>query len=308
MDIGVSTLVELDLPIESLLKLIAAAGFSHVSLGHDVEHAGYHLPSRRRELAERLRQLGLKLNYIHAPLDRYYDLTSLDGQVRRATIEVMKICIEACSDIGGNGVVMHVMNGPLGAGENIKHRVDAGLESLHELIRHGQVLGVNISIENLPVSMECGIVSLAVLRATGDLQLGICIDTCHASMHVPSGLPLVEEFAPRVRHTHLSDTAGDHDSHLIPGDGSVDFQAVAGILGRAGYRGVVDLECSLWMLHYRNNKGQLHPGDPPPSDIPWITPAQYLERTAAAARQIGAWIEEARAAAPSLARGQNRTG
>lgn len=299
MDIGVSTLVDLDLPIEALIKLIAAAGFTHVSLGHDVEHAGYHLPSRRRELKERLDQLGLKLNYIHAPLDRYYDLTSLDRQVRRASVEVMKICIEACSDIGGTGVVMHVMNGPLGAGENIEHRVQAGLDSLHDLILHGQARGVGISAENLPVSMECGVVSLAVLRAATDLQLGICIDTCHASMHMPSGLALVEEFAPRVKHTHLSDTAGDHDSHLIPGDGSVNFQAVAGILGAAGFNGVVDLECSLWMLHYRNSRGQLHPGDPQPSDIPWITTAQYLERTAAAARRIGAWIEEARCAVPA---------
>jgi sugar phosphate isomerase/epimerase len=299
MDIGVSTLVDLDLPIEALIKLIAAAGFTHVSLGHDVEHAGYHLPSRRRELKERLDQLGLKLNYIHAPLDRYYDLTSLDRQVRRASVEVMKICIEACADIGGNGVVLHVMNGPLGAGESIEHRVEAGLESLQDLILHGQARGVGISAENLPVSMECGVVSLAVLRAATGLQLGICIDTCHASMHVPSGLALVEEFAPRVRHTHLSDTAGDHDSHLIPGDGGVNFEAIAGILGAAGFNGVVDLECSLWMLHYRNSKGQLHPGDPPPSDIPWITTAQYLERTATAARRIGAWIEAARGNAPA---------
>jgi sugar phosphate isomerase/epimerase len=299
MDIGVSTLVDLDLPIEGLLKLIAAAGFSHVSLGHDVEHAGYHLPSRRRELKERLGQLELKLNYIHAPLDRYYDLTSLDRQVRRASVEVMKICIEACSDIGGNGVVLHVMNGPLGAGESITHRIDAGLESLQELIHHGQARGVGISVENLPVSMECGVVSLAVLRAATALQMGVCLDTCHACMHVPSGLPLVEEFAARVRHTHLSDTVGDHDSHLIPGDGGVDFQAIAGILGRAGFRGVVDMECSLWMLRYRNKRGQLQPGDPSPSDIPWITTAQFLERAAAAARRIGAWIEEARVGVPA---------
>jgi sugar phosphate isomerase/epimerase len=297
MNLGISTLVDLDLPLEALLKLIAAAGFTHVSFGHDVEHAGYHLPSRRREVKDRMRQLGLKLNYIHAPLYRYYDITSLDAQVRRASIEVMKICLNACAEMEGDGVVVHAMNGPLGAGERIEDRVMTGLDSLHELSQHAHEQGVRISAENLPLFLDCGVVSLAVLRAMTDLDIGICIDTCHASMHTPSGLPLIEELAPRVRYTHISDTKGDHDSHLIPGDGSVDFPAVAAILGRAGFTGVLDLECSLWMLRYRLGRGELQPGDPPAADIPWITTEQYLAQAARAGWRIVEMIEQARPAA-----------
>jgi sugar phosphate isomerase/epimerase len=294
MHIGISTLIDLDQPLDSLVVQIAAAGFTHVSLSHNVEHAGYHLPGRRQALRKLLAELGLKLNYIHAPLERYYDLTSLNPQVRRASIEIMKICIEASAELGGDGVVLHVMNGMLDEGDSLKERVAAGIGSLKELAACAKSLKVRISAENLPLSLDCGVVSLAVLRALGKLKVGICLDACHASMNTPSGMPLMQELAPRVWHTHLSDTRGGHDSHLIPGAGSVDFPAVAWALGQAGFDGVVDLECSLWMLRYRKATGQLAPGDPPASDIAWITTAQYLEQAAQAARWIGGMIEKAR--------------
>ncbi len=294
MQIGISTLVDLDQPLESLLVQIADAGFTHVSLSHDVEHAGYHLPRRRCTLRTQLEQLGLKLNYIHAPLERYYDLTSLNPQVRRAAIEIMKICIEASAELGGDGVVLHMMNGALGEGDSIEQRVASGLDSLKELAACAKANQVRISAENLPLNLDCGVVSLAVLRALGRLPVGICLDACHASMNVASGMPLMEELAPRVWHTHLSDTMGEHDSHLIPGTGSVDFPAVARALGRAGFDGVVDLECSLWMLRYRKDTGQLAPGDPPESDIAWITTAQYLAQAASAAQWIAEMIAAAR--------------
>lgn len=294
MQIGISTLVDLDQPLESLLVQIAEAGFTHVSLSHNVEHAGYHLPSRRLKLRQQLAELGLKLNYIHAPLERYYDLTSLDPQVRRAGLEIMKICIMASAELGGDGVVLHMMNGVMGEGDSVAQRVAAGMNSLAELAQFAQAHGVRISAENLPLNLDCGMVSLAVLRELNGLPVGICLDVCHASMHVPSGLPLMQELAPRVIHTHLSDTMGEHDSHLIPGEGSVDFSAVAQALGCAGFAGVVDLECSLWMLRYRKSIGKLTPGDPAEADIPWITTPQYLAQAAAAARRIAEQISTAR--------------
>jgi sugar phosphate isomerase/epimerase len=190
--------------------------------------------------------------------------------------------------------VAHAMNGPLGAGEAIENRVMMGLESLKELQDYAQAQGVRLASENLPLFLDCGVVSLAVLRAITNLDIGVCLDTCHASMHTPSGLPLMEELAPRVWYTHISDTKGDHDSHLIPGEGSVDFPVVARLLGQAGFDGVVDLECSLWMLRYRYSRNELQPGDPAAADVPWITTEQYLAQAAKAGWRIAGMIEQAR--------------
>ena len=182
------------------------------------------------------------------------------------------------------------MNGHMAEGEKVAARVAAGKESLLELIDYAGDKGVQINGENLPLNLDCGVVSLALLRAATDWpELGVCLDTCHAWIDGHEPLKLVRELAPRVRTTHFSDTLGAHDSHLIPGDGAVDFAAVAGELGQAGFDGVVDLECSLWMLRNRRRRNDEHPGDTVPPST-----EHYLERAAEAARKIAADIEEAR--------------
>src|SRR5688572_14569800 len=81
MRTGISTLVDLEVPLPRLLELIASTGFDAVGLCHNVEHAGYHTPHGRRELKRLLETYGLHLDYIHPPIQPYYDLTALDEQV-----------------------------------------------------------------------------------------------------------------------------------------------------------------------------------------------------------------------------------
>jgi len=290
MDIGISTLVDLDVSMPELLSSIAGAGFKYVSFSHDIDHADYHLPRGRELLRQWLDKASLKLNYIHAPIQRYYDLTSLDTQVRRATIEVLKIVIDACTALDGQAVVMHLMNGHMAEGESVGPRVAAGVESLKELLDYAGQREVRLDGENLPLNIDCGVVSLALLRATADWpELGVCLDTCHAYIDNDEPLKLIAELAPRIRATHFSDTLGVYDSHLLLGDVMVDFPAVAHELGTAGFDGIVDLECSLWMLRNRVKRNSEHPGDtvPPSTD-------HYLERAAEVASQIAEDIENAR--------------
>lgn len=288
MDIGISTLVDLDVDFAELARMIRDAGFTHLSLSHDVEHSGYHLPPRRAEIKQLFSGLGLKLDYIHAPIQHYYDLTSLDPQVRRLTLEVLKLCCDAASELGGEGVVTHLMNGPLGAGERVAQRVAAGLAALEELLDYAAQRRVLVYAENLPLDIDCGVVSLELIRAAADPRLRLCLDSCHARIKNEQYLALVEELAPRVGATHLSDTLGELDSHLIPGEGAVDFAAVSTTLGRAGFHGVIDLECSVWMQRKRLQAGKPHAGD-----TPLRSTEQFLSDCAAAARRIASGISAA---------------
>ena len=289
MDIGISSLVEMDAPFDDLARMIANAGFSHLSLGHDIEQTGYHLAARRAQLRALFTRLGLKLDYIHAPIQHYYDITSLEPQVRRLSIEVLKLCCDAAGDLGGEGVVVHLMNGPLGAEESVQQRVAAGLISLDELLDYAGERQVRIYAENLPLDLDCGVVSLALIRAARQPSLRLCLDSCHSRIKNPDYLALVRELAPRVGATHLSDTMGELDSHLIPGEGVIDFDAVSAELGRAGFSGVIDLECSLWMQRRRTAAGKAHVGDPPLRTI-----EQYLKDCAAAAQRIACAIDAAK--------------
>lgn len=289
MDTGICTLVDLDKPVDELSQMIARAGFSHISLSHDVLHAGYNFPGRITELRQLWQEVGLRLNYIHAPLEYYLDLASLDGQVRRASIEINKLALSACSRLDGRAVVAHIMNGPLGPGETTEQRVEAGLESLRELGQYASDHGVTLCVENLPLDMDCGGVSLAVIRAMDVPGVGVCLDSCHAWIKNPKAPALVRELAPRVQVTHFSDTMGEYDSHLIPGEGIADFSEITDELGKAGYSGVIDLECSLWMLRQRHEKDAEHPDDPVPCSA-----AHYLERAQLAAKRLGEQLKQAR--------------
>jgi len=290
MDTGISTLVDLDLPMDELAPMIAAAGFNYISLSHDVKHAGYHLPEGRERLLKLWDGLGLKLNYIHPPLECYHDLTSLDQQVRRSTIELMKLAMHATAELGGSSITIHIANDMLIPDEQFPPRIAAGLESLKELLEFAGEVGVTLCQENLPGTFDAGRLSLEIIKATADWDgLKVCLDACHATMQNPQALEFIAGIAPRIFTTHFSDTMGEEDSHLVPGEGNVDFPGIAGLMGKAGYTGVVDLECSVWMLRRRRERGQAHADDPVPCGT-----EHYLERAQTAAARIGEQIEEAR--------------
>jgi sugar phosphate isomerase/epimerase len=290
MDTGICTLVDLDVPLAELSRAIATAGFTHLSLSHDVIHSGYHLPGKLQPLREMWAELGLKLDYVHVPLAYYLDLTSLNAQMRRASLEINKVAIDACASLGGRGVAAHMMNGNLGPGETAAQHVAAGLESLRELAVYARDRGVMLCAENLPLDLDCGQVSLELLRACAEREgVGVCLDSCHAWIKNPQAGALVTELAPCVRLTHFSDTQGEFDSHLLPGEGIADFAHIARELGRAGFDGVVDLECSLWMLRNRVRKGSPHPGDP--AVVPL---AGYLAQAQAVAQRIARQIAAAK--------------
>lgn len=282
MKLGISTLVDMDVPFAELAGLIAKAGFSHISLSHDVMHSGYHRPVSRREIIEVLAEHGLKLNYIHAPIRCYLDLTSPAPQVRRAALETVKMAILAARALDGNGVVVHLANDKQIDHDEFPERIEHGCTSVRELSACGADYGITVAFENQALSEDRGLLALKIINALWDWDgLALCLDTCHAWMVPKEARELVADLAPRVAITHFSDTMGREDSHLLPFEGTVDFAYVAQQLRQSGFDGVVDLECSLWMLRRRHEHKLLHPEDAMPCST-W----HYLERAVDGARRI----------------------
>jgi sugar phosphate isomerase/epimerase len=266
MRTGISTLVDLNVPLPRLLEMVAASGFDCVSLSHKVEHAGYHTPGGLAELKRLLELFGLQLNYIHPPIQPYLDISSLQPQVRRMGIETLKMSIDACSALGGRAVTVHVSNEADIPADEHEGRIAAGLESLAELVPYSVERSVLFCIENLPGNLDANTITLELLRRCELPDLWVTLDPNHAWIGSADPLGLIAELAPRVRATHFSDTFGRDDSHLLPGRGKVDFLSVARLLAAAGFstgRGdVVDLECSIMMQRHRVERNQLHEGDP----------------------------------------------
>jgi sugar phosphate isomerase/epimerase len=178
-----------------------------------------------------------------------------------------------------------------------------------EIGRLAEAAGVYLCVENLPSTYGAQQVTMALLRQGGLEGVYVTIDPNHAWIDNPDPQGLVSELAPLVRATHFSDTLGHHDSHLIPGEGIVDYGHVATELARSGFgpaRGdVVDLECSVWMQRKRARRGDPHPGDPgyeadggrpSPERVPWhrhvpMPTSEYLMVAHYEATRIGELIE-----------------
>jgi sugar phosphate isomerase/epimerase len=75
--------------------------------------------------------------------------------------------------------------------------------------------------------------------------LRMTLDTGHANISHPDNgrlRKLVEKYADRIDHIHISDNSGKADEHLPVGAGTVDFQWLAGRLNEMGYDSTVTLE------------------------------------------------------------------
>jgi sugar phosphate isomerase/epimerase len=69
------------------------------------------------------------------------------------------------------------------------------------------------------------------------------IDTGHA--HIEKSIEtLIERWGRRWRYTHVDDNDGLEDRHWRPGQGSIDWKALAGLMERAKYTGPLMMEYS----------------------------------------------------------------
>lgn len=78
---------------------------------------------------------------------------------------------------------------------------------------------------------------LRLMDAVGDDNLGVIFDTAHLHSQ-KEHLPLsVEKLGKRIRYIHVADNDSRINSHLLPGEGNIDWDEVFMALKRQGFDG-----------------------------------------------------------------------
>ena len=144
----------------------------------------------------------------------------------------------------------------LGAETLVLHPVCFGLVEENdrpdwpEIVRiaeYAAKFGVQLAMEN----MKDSVWTLdRILDEIGDdpeeTNVGICIDIGHANQSNDAGREPVcnylERYAGQLIHLHLHDNHGERDDHLLPGEGTVDWPRVLGVLENIGFSGTAVLE------------------------------------------------------------------
>ena len=148
--------------------------------------------------------------------------------------------IEFVSMLGGDCIVIHL---PLDQHEKrIEPERDQSQRLIDRLLPVARNHGVQIAIENLE-TRPCRQLFDHLFRLYSAEDLGFCFDSGHA--YIRSGLDLLDRYFDRLIMTHLHDNHGTDDEHLLPGQGTMEWEPIIQTLKRRPQLTYLNLEV-LW--------------------------------------------------------------
>ncbi len=202
----------------SLLAEISQAGMSGIEIFCAPQHFSYRSPERVREIGDALGEYRLELHAMHSPTERDLAPGRESGvaisicdteRIRRLdAVDEIKRALEVAEQIPFRFLVQHLGHGRQMADPR---KTDAAFSSLEHLTVFAKARGVTIALENKPDE----------LGSPSSLQHFITDTHLH-------DLRLCFEMRDRVATTHVHDNHGEKDEHLLPFEGTIDWDVAFG--------------------------------------------------------------------------------
>lgn len=209
-------------------------------VGWDGVFTGWNEENGNGALAEYIASKGLVYQSIHAPFNKI-DTMWEDDELGEWSMDRMIRCIKDCADAQVPIMVLHTIIGMEKHTPN-----ELGLYRFGKVIEAAEKYGVNLGFENTEGEEYLE----AILNRYADSdRAGFCIDTGH-EMCYNERRDLITKYGKKLICTHLNDNWGrtaekitwHDDAHLLPFDGSADWQAVANRLNSVGYGAELSFE------------------------------------------------------------------
>lgn len=213
----------------ALVAEIASAGFTALEVFCAPQHFSYSSPQAVRELGDALREHNLALHSLHAPTERDLSPGRESGvplsisdpeRIRRLdAVDEIKRTLEVTEKIPCKFLIQHIGHGRQAADPR---KLDAAFTSLENLSMFAKARGVVIALENTPSELGSPSVLRKFLIDTHLNDLKLCFDLGHA--HIEEGVgPSFEAMRDQIVSSHIHDNHGDKDEHLLPFDGTIDW-------------------------------------------------------------------------------------
>lgn len=219
-----------------LLESVARAGIPAVEIFSASSHFNYRSAETIKDLAGALRDYGLELQSLHAPTERSSSPGRESGipisiseteRIRRIdAMDEVKRALEVAETIPFRYLIQHMGSSRQAADPR---NLDAAFSSLEHLSLFARQRGVTIALENTPSEIGQPASLVQFIKETRLNDLRFCFDIGHA--HIGEGVaPALEMMRDRIVTAHIHDNGGDKDEHLLPFEGTIDWEAaVAGI-------------------------------------------------------------------------------
>src|SRR5216684_3949723 len=192
-----------------------------------------------REIADWFHTSGVPLHSIHSPMHADYEggrsgappvnVAATDRAQRIEAMDEVKRAIEVAEQIPFRFLVQQIGV----SNESFDDRkFEAAMTSIEHLRAFAKPLGVRILLENTPNELSTPERLVEMIQGAHFDDVGVCFDVGHA--HIMSDVPQAFEIVRKhVASTHVHDNGKDKDSHLWPGQGTIDWKAAMELLRSA---------------------------------------------------------------------------
>jgi sugar phosphate isomerase/epimerase len=231
-----------------LLDQMVAGGAGAIEIFAARGHFNYTDRQHIRQIANWFRSTGVTFHSMHSPMHpdedwgrggaTHINIASVEKLQRITATDEIKRAIEVAELAPFQFLVQHV---GIGHEEADEHKLDAAMSSLEHLHAFAKPLGVQLLVENITNELSTPETLLDLLHAGRFDDIGVCFDVGHA--HIMSSVPQAfEVLKDRIRSTHVHDNNQERDSHLWPGDGTIDWTETLSLLRSAPHVPPVLLE------------------------------------------------------------------
>jgi sugar phosphate isomerase/epimerase len=242
--IGLHSWTLAHLPVEEALQTIADAGFTEAELMGSTYHIDPRIYNKTKlpRLARTIKNMKLHICSMHAPIDSI-DLSTAKSEEKQQTLNLLTQSIEYCHALNIKILVVHPTNPKSNHLDTYKSRENC-VDTLETILPVAEEHGVTLALENMieMVNRRFGCWTEDLVDVAEDVKsscLGVCLDVGHANLAKSSTLEDEVLCASKhLIHLHVHDNDGKSDGHLVPKDGTVDWDALANALSKVHYEGV----------------------------------------------------------------------
>jgi sugar phosphate isomerase/epimerase len=222
-----------------LLDQFVAGGAEAIEIFAARGHFNYTDRQHIREVGNWFRSTGITFHSMHSPMysdDEWgrgggasLNIAAVEKRDRIAAMDEIKRALEVAEQAPFAFLVQHV---GVSNESSDERKLEAAMMSLEHLHAFAKPLGVQLLVENIPNELSTPESLIELLQAGRFSDIGVCFDLGHAHMS-PGVKHAFNVLKDRIRSTHVHDNNKDHDSHLWPGGGNLDWSEAMELLGQA---------------------------------------------------------------------------
>ena len=213
-------------PIETI-DAIKNAGFKNVFIQWYNDNWN---PSQEEQL-DYIRKQGLNVIFAHLGYQNINDIWQ-DIEEGEKLVDRYKNDIRVCKENDIPMVIMHITSKSIAPKYN-----EIGLKRIKDIVDYAQSLDVKVAFENTKIK---GYLEYIIDNIDNE-NVGICFDSGHYHVHFNDELDF-SKFKDRIFAVHLHDNDQSDDLHLMPFDGTLNWNKLIDNLKEANYNGPITME------------------------------------------------------------------